>query len=275
MTGAARHEPDDDADLCLLPFDEPGRPELYYIHDISGSVVSFTRVAAALADCRSVIGVQAVGLDGDIAPDETIAAMADRYFRAVTGQHTGGPYDLVGYSMGALIAFELAQRLSRSGETVRLLGLLDPPVPGTLGSVDAGRVLRMIARNLGLPKPADATVGEKLAVVLAGAKAAGAVPPGYRAADLRAIVDLQLVHGRAASDYLPADTYAGAVRLLCAGVGQAAERAAGWRPFADGPVVAEDVDADHISLLRGAPAAVTAAVLRRWLSEPGGPAPAR
>ena len=40
-----------------------------------------------------------------------------------------GPYRLLGYSFGGLVAFELAQLLRATGETVSFLGLLDTGVP--------------------------------------------------------------------------------------------------------------------------------------------------
>jgi thioesterase domain-containing protein len=41
-----------------------------------------------------------------------------------------GPYQLIGYSFGGLIAYEMAQQLFASGERVNFLGLLDTPAPG-------------------------------------------------------------------------------------------------------------------------------------------------
>jgi len=41
-----------------------------------------------------------------------------------------GPYQLIGYSFGGVIAYEMARQLLASGEHVNFLGLLDSPAPG-------------------------------------------------------------------------------------------------------------------------------------------------
>ncbi|MFP2903427.1 thioesterase domain-containing protein, partial [Corallococcus sp. 4LFB] len=41
-----------------------------------------------------------------------------------------GPYQLGGWSLGGLVAYEMAQRLREAGEAVHLLALIDTHVPG-------------------------------------------------------------------------------------------------------------------------------------------------
>jgi len=58
---------------------------------------------------------------------ETIAA---HYLRQIRAVRPRGPYMLGGFSLGGTIAFEIALRLEREGETVSLLAMLDAPFPG-------------------------------------------------------------------------------------------------------------------------------------------------
>ena len=53
--------------------------------------------------------------------------MAARYVEEIRECQPEGPYHLIGYSLGSLIAFEIAQQLHQSSQRVALLGLLDPP----------------------------------------------------------------------------------------------------------------------------------------------------
>ena len=55
---------------------------------------------------------------------------ARRYVEDLRLIQRDGPYQLIGYSFGGLIAYEMAQRLLASGERVNFLGLLDTPAPG-------------------------------------------------------------------------------------------------------------------------------------------------
>jgi acetoacetyl-CoA synthetase len=51
--------------------------------------------------------------------------MAAEYLREVKARQPDGPYYLCGYSFGGLVAFEMARRLSESGDEVGLVGLFD------------------------------------------------------------------------------------------------------------------------------------------------------
>jgi thioesterase domain-containing protein len=51
--------------------------------------------------------------------------MAVEYLREVKARQPAGPYHLCGYSFGGVVAFEMARRLSESGDEVALVGLFD------------------------------------------------------------------------------------------------------------------------------------------------------
>jgi len=83
--------------------------------------------------------------------------MAQYYIDALTDVQPHGPYILVGYSFGGLVALEMAQRLSGSGENVALLVLVDTyPHPRFLSrrqrvSLIARRILRHIREMKEMP----------------------------------------------------------------------------------------------------------------------------
>ena len=60
----------------------------------------------------------------------TVESSARRYLEDLRLIQREGPYQLIGYSFGGLIAYEMAQQLLASGERVNFLGLLDTPAPG-------------------------------------------------------------------------------------------------------------------------------------------------
>ena len=60
----------------------------------------------------------------------TVEQSARRYVEDLRLIQREGPYQLIGYSFGGLIAYEMAQQLLASGERVNFLGLLDTPAPG-------------------------------------------------------------------------------------------------------------------------------------------------
>jgi len=60
----------------------------------------------------------------------SVEVSARRYLEDLRLIQREGPYQLIGYSFGGLIAYEMAQQLLASGERVSFLGLLDTPAPG-------------------------------------------------------------------------------------------------------------------------------------------------
>ena len=57
--------------------------------------------------------------------------MASHYIQEIRKIQPDGPYLLIGYSMGATIAYEIAVQLSAQGQKIALLGLLDQIAPNT------------------------------------------------------------------------------------------------------------------------------------------------
>jgi thioesterase domain-containing protein/acyl carrier protein len=70
---------------------------------------------------------------------------AQRYVEKVRRIQREGPYQLIGYSFGGVIAYEMARQLRVSGERVSFLGLLDTPAPGYVFPLSAR--LRMHTAN--------------------------------------------------------------------------------------------------------------------------------
>ncbi len=101
-----------------------GRP-LFMVHSITGSVMECLTLAGTLQSERPVYGLQAQGLDGDETPQRSVEDMARAYILRMRGLQPSGPYALVGYSFGGLVAFEIAQQLVKAGEKIEMLCLLD------------------------------------------------------------------------------------------------------------------------------------------------------
>jgi thioesterase domain-containing protein/acyl carrier protein len=110
----------------LVPLQPLGdRPPLFLVHGWGGDVYGFLDLAQLLAPDQPVYGMQAVGLDGRSARHTTMESMAAYYVQEIRSFQPEGPYYLGGYSLGGLIAFEMAQQFHRLGQRVGLLVLLD------------------------------------------------------------------------------------------------------------------------------------------------------
>ncbi|MGH9489526.1 MAG: thioesterase domain-containing protein [Terriglobales bacterium] len=100
-------------------------PPLFLLHDASGDVFGYRRLAQRLGPMQPVYGVRAAGLEGESDPAASVEAMAEAYLPAIRKIQPAGPYYLAGYCGGGTIAYEVAQQLVRGGEAVAFVGLLD------------------------------------------------------------------------------------------------------------------------------------------------------
>ena len=104
-----------------------GRP-LFLVADAWGQLNLYGGLAERLATERPLIGLQLPLLEDDgrhrDIPD--LAREAVARLREVQPQ---GPYSLLGYSFGGLVAYATATELRRAGEEVRYLGLIDVRPP--------------------------------------------------------------------------------------------------------------------------------------------------
>ena len=132
------------------------RPPILIAHGLDGQA-SFSKLAQSIQTGHPIYGMQARGVDGIEKPFDRIEDMAQCYIDALTDVQPCGPYILVGYSFGGLVALEMAQRLSRSGENMALLVLVDTyPHPRFLArrqrvSLIARRIMRHIHEMKKMP----------------------------------------------------------------------------------------------------------------------------
>jgi acetoacetyl-CoA synthetase len=90
-----------------------------------GGRASFSKLAKHIGTGRPIYGIQAKGVDGIEQPLESVEDMAALYLDAFNKLEPQGSCILIGYSFGGLVALEMAQRLSESGQPVALLVLVD------------------------------------------------------------------------------------------------------------------------------------------------------
>ncbi|WP_433759611.1 condensation domain-containing protein [Nocardia sp. CA-135398] len=120
---------------CLVPLREgTGRP-LFLVHPTGGDVLCYLDLARAISTDGPVIGIQDPELAGAAGP-QTIAGLAEVYERVVRERQPEGPYRLGGWSMGGIIAHELARRLRAAGQTVEMLVLLDANIADRIHHVE-------------------------------------------------------------------------------------------------------------------------------------------
>nr|AKA59438.1 polyketide synthase [uncultured bacterium AR_412] len=122
--------------LLRLNEDGDGVP-LFLTAPGAGSTLCYRHLVALLGGKEPVYGLESPGLHDETEPLERIEDMAAENLRLLREVQPHGPYRLGGWSVGAMIAHEMAARLVAGGEQVDRLLCLDGfvPKPGSAPSV--------------------------------------------------------------------------------------------------------------------------------------------
>src|SRR5579862_5035730 len=91
-------------------------PAVFITHGLGGSVMDFFQVIRHVSTRHAIYGMQAKGIDGVEDPLSRIEDMAQYSLAAVRQLQPRGPYLLIGFSLGGLVALEIAQQLRSSSE---------------------------------------------------------------------------------------------------------------------------------------------------------------
>ena len=97
------------------------RPPLFLVHGAGGGILRYRELAYALGPERPVYGLEAV-LDSK---PTSIQSLAKQYLAAIARVVGSGPLHLGGWSLGGIIALEMAQQLSERGNALGAVVLID------------------------------------------------------------------------------------------------------------------------------------------------------
>lgn len=106
-----------------------GRPPLFCVHAASGSAYPYAPLGRLLPEDQPVYAFEAPGLEDGRMPAESIEELAAEYVRLVRAVADKAPCLLLGWSLGGLVAFEMARQLTSGGGLVRRLVVVDAPPP--------------------------------------------------------------------------------------------------------------------------------------------------
>jgi amino acid adenylation domain-containing protein len=249
------------------------KPPLFVVHPVGGSVFCYRELARELGPGHSVLGLQAAGLDGDESPVITLEQMAALYISALRTTQAEGPYRLAGWSLGGVVAFEMAQQLKRQGQEVAALILLDSHTPSgpAESPIHETELLASffldLARSAGVPVrwPRDRfSTSDPWSLICENSNIREALGEDLNESRLRRLFEVFKANRRALMDY-KADVYAGSLTLIRAGNRLVADPTLGWGALAREGVFSHALPGDHYSLLVPPLVTATADLLRRTL----------
>ncbi|MGI5467558.1 non-ribosomal peptide synthetase [Streptomyces sp. CA-132043] len=272
LDGTAPQAPPDGALDVLIPLRPHGsREPLFCFHPGVGLSWVYSGLLRHLDADRPVHGLQSRGLEDPAALEPDLAAMARDHVAQLRSVQPHGPYHLLGWSMGGIVAHEAARLLRAEGEEVALLAMLDsyPRRPDALPvDYDQPEALAEVLHSLGLRQPDDAPPLDAAAALRVLARHGS--PLGTMTADQLdsvARVFTNNVNAQRRHDSRPVDVdvlFFEAVRDK----GPDPERPDLWAPYTSGRIESHPIACRHGDMLAPGPLADIAAVLARHLSTP-------
>jgi len=110
----------------LVPIQPNGsKAPLYVIHGAGLNLLKFHDLIKNLDGEQPVYGLQGIGLSGSEKPLQTVEEMASYYIDTILKLNPDGPLALAGYSLGGIIAYEMARQLVERGKELKMVGMLD------------------------------------------------------------------------------------------------------------------------------------------------------
>ncbi|MDX6694476.1 MAG: hypothetical protein QOF02_2079, partial [Blastocatellia bacterium] len=195
----------------------------FLVHPVGGNVLSYASLVNHLGRERGYYGLQARGLMEGQTPLSRIDEMVAEYLAALRAVQPEGPYLLGGWSMGGVVAFEMARQLTAQREQVELLALIDSKLPlGERVVEDTASLLFEFALDLGLVPEAieisreaflSLNPDEQLSHAFMLAKELKALPLELSFEQFQRLFDVFRHNRRAMLEYAP-EKYTGRITLL-------------------------------------------------------------
>ena len=241
---------EDALDVVLPLRAEGSRPPLFAFHPAGGISWCYAGLAARLGAGQSVYGIQARGLVGDEPLPRTLREEAEDYVGRIREVQPRGPYRLIGWSVGGILAHTAAVLLQEAGEEVQLLALLDAfpaeqwrerPAP------EEGDALTAVLRMAGFERTGERDRDD----VLATLRRVGSPLAGLSDHTLSRIVDIVPNHARMMREHAHG-RFEGEVLFFTAAAPRAEDwlTKEAWRPHVSGAIVNHDLDCTHPQLMR-------------------------
>jgi amino acid adenylation domain-containing protein len=241
------------------------RPPFYCVHPGGGSVLGYLDLARCLGSDQPFYGLQSPGLEGEGEVYTCIEDMAARYIQEICALQPEGPYFFGGWSLGGVVAFEMARQFKGLGKQVALLALIDSYAPANDHDLSRlendseiiGMFLRDFRGRIGkeMTESYDDLNGKDidwlLQYLLSEAKSLGVLPPDAGLEDIRRLLNVFKANMHALKSYRP-KAYSDRITLFRAETSSRnllADNTSGWEDLTDNPIEVHLIPGSHYTMV--------------------------
>ncbi|MFI1398431.1 amino acid adenylation domain-containing protein [Streptomyces sp. NPDC020681] len=254
--------------LPIRPDSDGTRPPLFFLHGGVGLSWPYLGLAEHLDPELPVYGFQASGIVTEAPLPASIAEMAQEYVRRILEIQPKGPYYLIGWSFGGLLAHAAATRLEALGHRVAFLANLDSyPVPEPDGIPDHRALLAKILEYCGYDPQLFQGREPQLSEVLELFRRDANPLAGLDEEQLGRLLRIVRNHAVLSAEFTP-DRFSGDVLFLSAALGtdENSPTTAEWAPYIGGRILHHSIESDHDGMMRPEPQGAIGRIIAAHLS---------
>lgn len=111
------------------------QPPLFLIHETSGDPLVYLPLVALLPEEIPVYALQALEIHLSKNIPTSLEVLASEHIQSIRTIQPHGPYYFVGWSIGGVIAYEIAKQLTEQDEVVSYLGMIDSYNPVSIKGI--------------------------------------------------------------------------------------------------------------------------------------------
>ena len=240
----------EDAIRVMMPIRVGGGVPLFCIHPLLGFAWLYAGLAAHVDRNVPIIGVQNPVLTEPTFVPESLDDYVVRYADEIERVRPEGPYRLIGYSLGGVLAQAVAARLQQRGKDVDLLAIIDS-IPGQVTSDEWESQIREEARSIGVFLGDDESLDsvtddevERILIAIEGDKV------GLNIERLRRLFGAILNTGAQLGGHVY-EPYSGDLTFFSSAIEHPNDEDAAlqWRPYVSGRIENHLVDAVHTAMM--------------------------
>jgi nonribosomal peptide synthetase MxcG len=249
---------------------------LFCVHPAAGISWCYVGLARYLGAQQPLYGLQSPGLDYTASSNRqpsppTLLGMAEHYLELIQQIQPQGPYHLLGWSVGGIIAQTIATLLQRQGEAVALLALLDA-YPSyqwrDRNQSTESEALAALLQVVGNQRLAPSQMPQEREEMLALLRHENPTLARLNPSTLAALLETAKHNINIARQSPLPDRYRGQVVCFTAKQGRTDPRLthSAWHPFIEGTIENHDLDCDHAGIMENHCLQTIAQVLVTYLS---------
>jgi amino acid adenylation domain-containing protein len=229
---------------AVLPIRNHGsKPAFFCVHPAGGFSWSYMPLARYVPADHPIYGLQARGLDGGGQLAGSIREMAADYIAQIRSVQESGPYYMLGWSFGGVVAHEVAAQLQAAGEQIFLI-IMDAYPSGQSVAGEHGPDLRQTVETI--------------------RREQGDFLEGASDEELTCIAEVFLNNGRLIQAH-ETGRFDGDLLVIAAAENKPAGESEKWQPYVSGEITETRIPCKHAEMMQPAMLAKAWDAISAWL----------